>query len=91
MTGTVEIVRQAHDRVARLALLDTSARPDTPELTQRRQAQIALARSGRLAEVADQQLPLLIHPSRHGDAALRGLGLAPLAARRWCWSATATN
>jgi pimeloyl-ACP methyl ester carboxylesterase len=37
-----EMVRQAPDRVARLALLDTSARPDTPELTQRRQAQIAL-------------------------------------------------
>src|SRR4029453_11535377 len=46
---------------------------DTPELTQRRQAQIALARSGRLAEVADQQFPLVIHPSRHGDPAVRGL------------------
>jgi hypothetical protein len=30
MTGTVEIVRQAHDRVARLALLDTSAAPTRP-------------------------------------------------------------
>jgi hypothetical protein len=39
-----EIVRQAPDRVDRLALLDTSARPDTPELTRRRQAQIATAR-----------------------------------------------
>jgi pimeloyl-ACP methyl ester carboxylesterase len=68
-----EIARQAPERVARLALLDTSARPDTPELTRRRQAQIALARGGRLAEVADQQFPLLIHPSRHGDAALRRL------------------
>ena len=68
-----EIVRQAPERVARLALLDTSARPDTPEQTQRRQAQIALARSGRLAEVTDQQFPLLIHPSLHGDAAARGL------------------
>jgi pimeloyl-ACP methyl ester carboxylesterase len=38
-----EILRQAPDRVDRLALLDTSARPDTPELTQRRQTQIALA------------------------------------------------
>jgi pimeloyl-ACP methyl ester carboxylesterase len=68
-----EIARQAPDRVARLALLDTSARPDTPELTRRRQAQIALAHSGRFAEVVDQQFPLLIHPSRHGDAAVRGL------------------
>jgi len=68
-----EILRQAPDRVDRLALLDTSARPDTPELTQRRQTQIALAHGGRFAEVADQQFPLLIHPSRHGDPAIREL------------------
>jgi pimeloyl-ACP methyl ester carboxylesterase len=68
-----ELARQAPDRVARLALLDTTARPDTPELTQRRQAQIALVRGGRFAEVADQQFPLLIHPSRHGDPAVREL------------------
>jgi pimeloyl-ACP methyl ester carboxylesterase len=68
-----EITRQAPDRVARLALLDTTARPDTPALTQRRRAQIALARSGRFAEVAEQQFPLLIHPSRQGDPAVREL------------------
>jgi pimeloyl-ACP methyl ester carboxylesterase len=68
-----EIMRQAPGRVARLALLDTSARPDTPELTRRRNGQIDLARSGRFAEVADQQFPLLVHRSRHGDAAAREL------------------
>jgi pimeloyl-ACP methyl ester carboxylesterase len=68
-----ELARQAPDRIARLALLDTTARPDTPELTQRRRAQIALARSGRFAEVADQQFPLLIHPSHQGDRAVREL------------------
>jgi pimeloyl-ACP methyl ester carboxylesterase len=68
-----EILRQAPDRVVRLALLDTSARPDTPELTQRRQAQIALTRGGRFAEIADQLLPLLIHPSRLDDPAAREL------------------
>ena len=40
---SLEIVRQAPERIDRLALLDTSARPDTPELTERRQAQIELA------------------------------------------------
>jgi pimeloyl-ACP methyl ester carboxylesterase len=65
-----EIVRQAPDRVDRLALLDTSAPPDTPEVTERRQAQIALARGGRFAEIPDQQFPLLIHPSRQGDRAV---------------------
>jgi pimeloyl-ACP methyl ester carboxylesterase len=68
-----EIVRQAPDRVDRLALLDTSARTDTPEVTERRQAQIAMARGGRFAEVADQQFPLLIHPSRQGDPSAREL------------------
>jgi pimeloyl-ACP methyl ester carboxylesterase len=68
-----ELARQAPERVARLALLDTSARPDTPELTRRRQAQIALARGGRFAEIADQQFPLLIHPSRQSDPAVREL------------------
>jgi hypothetical protein len=34
-------------------------------VTRRRQAQIELARGGRFAEVADQQFPLLVHPSRH--------------------------
>ena len=68
-----EILRQAPERVDRLALLDTSARPDTPEQTRRRNDQIALARSGRLDEVADQLFPLLVHRSRHGDAAAREL------------------
>ena len=68
-----EIVRQAPERVDRLALLDTSARPDTLELTERRQAQIALARGGRFGEVADQQFPLLVHPSRQGDPSAREL------------------
>lgn len=68
-----EIVRQAPGRVDRLALLDTSARPDTPEVTRRRQAQIELARGGRFAEVADQQFPLLVHPSRQGDPSARAL------------------
>ena len=36
-------------------------------------SQIALARGGRFAEVADQQFPLLIHPARHGDPAVREL------------------
>jgi pimeloyl-ACP methyl ester carboxylesterase len=68
-----EMLRQAPDRAARLALLDTTARPDTPQQTERRHALIALAQSGRLAEVADQLFPLLISPARHGDPDLRRL------------------
>lgn len=65
-----EIMRQAPDRVARLALLNTSARADAPEQTAKRHAQIALAESGRFAEVPDMQFPHLVHPARKNDDAL---------------------
>jgi pimeloyl-ACP methyl ester carboxylesterase len=68
-----EILRQAPERIARLALLDTQARPDTPEQSDRRRMQIDLARKGRLLEVADLQFPLMISDSRHGDERLRAL------------------
>lgn len=42
----LEIMRQAPDRVAGLALLDTSARPDTPEQRRRRRELIDLAGRG---------------------------------------------
>jgi pimeloyl-ACP methyl ester carboxylesterase len=66
-----EILRQARSRVARVALLDTSARADAPEQTQRRREMIALASKGRYEEIADLQFPLLVHPARRDDADLR--------------------
>lgn len=66
-----EIMRQAADRVVKLALLDTSARPDSPEQSQRRREQISLAHSGRFAEIPDSQMPFLVHPSRQDDQQLR--------------------
>jgi pimeloyl-ACP methyl ester carboxylesterase len=66
-----EIMRQAPQRVAKLALLDTSARPDNAELTARRQAPMAKARAGKLIEVADESFVFFVHPDRHGDVALR--------------------
>jgi len=68
---TLAIVREAPERVARLALLDTSARPDTPEQSERRHSMIALAEGGRFAEVADLLFPVFVHRDRHGDEALR--------------------
>jgi len=68
--AAMEIVRQAPGRVNRLALLDTSARPDTPEQTERRRAFIDLAERGRFMSVTDALLPLLIHRSHASDAAL---------------------
>ncbi len=46
----MEILRQAPDRVERLALLDTNPRAETPEAQARREPQIAKARAGDLAE-----------------------------------------
>lgn len=68
-----EIVRQAPERVERLALLDTSAQPDTPELTERRRTQIALAQRGHLGEVVEQQFEILLHPDRQHDEPLRAI------------------
>ena len=66
----LEVMRQAPDRVARLALLDTNARGDTPEISERRRRQIELAQNGRLGEIVDQQLPLFVHRDRRGDTSL---------------------
>ena len=66
-----EIVRQAPDRVSRLALLDTSARADTPEQTRRRRLLIRLARRGEFKGVTERLLPLLIHQDRLAEADLK--------------------
>lgn len=67
----LEIMRQAPERVLRLALLDTSARADRPEQTERRNHQIAMAEAGRYSEIPDLLFPLLVHEKRHDDAALK--------------------
>ena len=68
-----EILRQAPERVVKLALLDTAAQPDTPEQSAARRAQMALASSGRLEEVVEAQFMRAVHVSRRADAALRAL------------------
>lgn len=66
-----EIVRQAPNRVSRLALLDTRARPEEPAETERRRDLIRLARTERgFTPVTTRLLPLLMHPSRVKEAAL---------------------
>ncbi len=57
-----EIMRQAPERVVKLALLDTSARPDTEEQIERRKGLIRLTKMGRFKGVTPKLLPLLIHP-----------------------------
>jgi pimeloyl-ACP methyl ester carboxylesterase len=66
----LEIMRQAAPRVAKLALLNTAARADTPEQTERRRGLIGLAEGGRFGEVMDLLFPLLVHPSKRNDREL---------------------
>lgn len=65
-----EVMRQAAHRVERLALLNTSARPDTAEAAVRRLEQVALARDGKLPEVAAALAGRWVRPAARGDAAL---------------------
>jgi pimeloyl-ACP methyl ester carboxylesterase len=65
-----EIMRQAPERVTRLALLDTSARADTPERAALRRGLIELAQKGEFKGITPRLLPQWIHPDRLHDAAL---------------------
>jgi pimeloyl-ACP methyl ester carboxylesterase len=64
-----EIMRRAPGRVTHLALLDTSARPDPPEMVQRRRDLIALSARGEFRGVTAELLAQWVHPERMKDAA----------------------
>lgn len=69
----LEVVRQAPQRVARLALLDTAAGAETAERTQARKPLMALAEAGRFDEITDLQFPTLVHRRSGADAALKAV------------------
>jgi pimeloyl-ACP methyl ester carboxylesterase len=66
----LEIMRQAPERVLRLALMNTQARADTPEATTRRRGQMARAKAGEFRDVLDELFPIFVHPSRRDRADL---------------------
>lgn len=66
----LEVMRQAPERVTRLALLSTSARPETPEATERRRGWIAETKAGGYHAVLDKLFANFVHPSRTKDANL---------------------
>jgi pimeloyl-ACP methyl ester carboxylesterase len=59
----LEVMRQAPERVTRLALLDTAAPADTPEQTERRQGFIKLARDGKFFSIVGLIFPLTVDKS----------------------------
>jgi pimeloyl-ACP methyl ester carboxylesterase len=78
----LEIARQAPARLDRLALLNTHARPDSPESTENRRRLMALARKDFPA-VIETLTPKLLGPSHLRDLELAGtisemaLGVGP--------------
>jgi pimeloyl-ACP methyl ester carboxylesterase len=69
----LEVIRLAPERVTRLGLLDTSARADTEDARQRREALIALAQAGRFDQVHAELWPKLVHPERRQDHELESV------------------
>lgn len=65
-----EVMRRAPDRVSKLALLNTNARPDTEESAAARRAAMESARERGMEPILDSTGPRLISPSRLGDAEL---------------------
>lgn len=61
-----EILRQQPERVQRLALLDTSAAPDSPERARQRRMGIRAIRLGKFVGVTRQLLPRLVHAQHVG-------------------------
>jgi pimeloyl-ACP methyl ester carboxylesterase len=70
---TLEIMRQAPERVMKLALLSTSARPDTEEQTAQRRAMIVQARTGNFSALIERLILAILHPMRQNDADLRDI------------------
>jgi len=68
-----EMLRQEAARIAKLALLDTSARPDTPQQTEARKTWIAMAQSGRYGEIPDLSIPRYLHRDRQSEPAMTGI------------------
>src|SRR5262249_3981107 len=66
----MEVTRQSPERVLKLCLIDTSARPETENGKEHRQKQLSMAANGQYSDVISGMLPMLIHRERLEDANL---------------------
>lgn len=71
----LEIMRQAPERVEKLALVCTSARPDTPEQTAARRKMLDQARAVGFERFLALGADALTHPSRKGDPELNAISI----------------
>lgn len=67
----LEMFRQAPERIERLGLLNTSARPETPEASEGRHALIAETKAGGYPAIIDKLFARFVHPTRVNDAGLK--------------------
>lgn len=66
-----ELYRQAAQRITRLALINTNARPDTEQGLENKRQQLQLAKlSGLETLLRETLIPLYLAPGRNGDKAL---------------------
>lgn len=66
----MEAARQAPDRIAGLALLGTSARPETPDMFTLREGAIAHFERGELREMIEPNVYFAFHPTQAADPAI---------------------
>ncbi len=67
----LEMYRQAPERIARMALLNTSARPEMPEVSERRRGWIAEVKQGGYRQIVDGLFGTFVHSSQAGNAELK--------------------
>src|SRR5450631_3419965 len=65
------MMRLAPERIVKLALLDSSARPDTPEQKVNREKSIVTAEAGKLNDIVETLIPRFLHRNRVNDEALK--------------------
>lgn len=68
-----EVLRQARERVEKLILIDTSARPDTPEASEKRKTAIDLTQAGKFDLAVANAFANAVHPANVGRADLKSI------------------
>lgn len=68
-----EMVRQAPERIVRLALLNTYARPETLESAELWRSLIVRVKQGGYRAMVDRMFATAVHPSRADDASLKAV------------------
>jgi pimeloyl-ACP methyl ester carboxylesterase len=71
-----ELVRRAPGQVTRLALMNTSARPDTDDRSEQRERSVRAARIGAFKGVTPRFLPTILHPDHAADPVMADIVLA---------------